>query len=135
MLTIHIDLYLAKGVCIQQYRVGYTLSLLFKYVYTLAITKINIILCYTTDIVCYDGRCKFYHNIVHYSGTPLNGLPSMADTCNIMDNSECPDCISIHFNTFKSSQQRTPRYIPYNGHLFWSRSSLRNSEQPRITDS
>ena len=37
-----------------------------------------------------------------YSGTPLNGYPSTADTCNIMDTSEC---ISIDFssliNTFK----------------------------------
>ena len=72
--------------------------------------------------------------VIQYSGTPLNGHPSTADTCDITDNSECPDCISIDFNIFKPPQQRTPRYS-YNGHLFWSRSSLRNSEQPRITDS
>ena len=45
-----------------------------------------------------------------YSITPLNGYPSTVDTCNIMDNSECPDCIPIDFNIFKPPQQRTPRY-------------------------
>ena len=34
-----------------------------------------------------------------YSGTPLNELPSKADTHDITDNSESPDCPSIHFNT------------------------------------
>ena len=34
-----------------------------------------------------------------YSGTPLNGHSSMTDTCDITDISECPDCISIDFNT------------------------------------
>ena len=34
-----------------------------------------------------------------YSGTPLNGHPSKADTHDITDNSESPDCLSIHFNT------------------------------------
>ena len=33
-----------------------------------------------------------------YGGTPLNVHPSMADTCDMMDISECPDCISIDFN-------------------------------------
>ena len=33
------------------------------------------------------------------SGTPLNRHPSTADTHDIMDNSESPDCPSIHFNT------------------------------------
>ena len=47
---------------------------------------------------------------LQYSGTPLNGHPSTADTCDIMDNSECQDHISIHFNTFELPQQRTPRY-------------------------
>ena len=46
----------------------------------------------------------------NYSGTLLNGHPSAADTCDITDNSECPDCISIDFNTFKTPQQQTPRY-------------------------
>jgi len=36
---------------------------------------------------------------VMYSGTPLYGHPSIADTHDIMDNSESPDCFSIHFNT------------------------------------
>ena len=37
--------------------------------------------------------------ITQYSGTPLNGHPSIADTHDITDNSESPDCLSIHFNT------------------------------------
>ena len=37
--------------------------------------------------------------------------PCLTDTCDIMDNSECPDYISIDFTViFKPSQQRTPRY-------------------------
>ena len=43
-----------------------------------------------------------FSNILQYSGTPLNGHPSTADTCYITDNSECPDRISIDFNTFSS---------------------------------
>ena len=44
-----------------------------------------------------------YNNI--YSGIPLNGHPSTADTCDITDNSECLDCISIDFtDTFKTPQ-------------------------------
>ena len=46
----------------------------------------------------------------YYSGIPLNGHPSTADTCDITDNSECPDCISIDFDIFKPPQQQTPRY-------------------------
>ena len=34
-----------------------------------------------------------------YSGTLLNGHLSTADTHYIVDNSESPDCSSIHFNT------------------------------------
>ena len=34
----------------------------------------------------------------------------MVDTCVITDTSECPDRISIDFNTSKPSQQPTPRY-------------------------
>ena len=45
-----------------------------------------------------------------YSGTPLNGHLSMADTCDVTDNSECLNCISIDFNVFKPPQQWTPRY-------------------------
>ena len=36
---------------------------------------------------------------MHYSGTPLNGHPWKVDTHDITDNSETPDCPSIHFNT------------------------------------
>ena len=34
-----------------------------------------------------------------YSGTLLNGHPSKADTHDIMDNSESPECPPIHFDT------------------------------------
>ena len=34
-----------------------------------------------------------------YSGTPLNGHPWIVGTHNITNNSESPDCHSIHFNT------------------------------------
>ena len=45
-----------------------------------------------------------------YSGTPLNGQPATVDTHNIMDNSESPDCRSIHFNTQSTPEQQTPHY-------------------------
>ena len=48
--------------------------------------------------------------LVNYSGTPLNGHPSTADTHNITDNSESPDCPSVHFNTSATPEQRTPHY-------------------------
>ena len=53
------------------------------------------------------GWYVFY---AEYSGTPLNGYPSTVDTCNLTDNSEYPNCISIDFSIFKSPQQRTPGY-------------------------
>ena len=34
-----------------------------------------------------------------YSGIPLNGHPSTVDTHDIVNNSESPDCPSIHINT------------------------------------
>ena len=37
--------------------------------------------------------------LIIYSGTPLNGHPLIADTHDITDNSESPDCPSIDFNT------------------------------------
>ena len=37
--------------------------------------------------------------LVVYSGTPPNRHPSKVDTHDITDNSESPDCPSIHFNT------------------------------------
>ena len=45
--------------------------------------------------------CKsmFVMQILLYSGTPLNGHPSTADTHDITDNSESPDYPSINFNT------------------------------------
>ena len=49
-----------------------------------------------------------------YSGTPLNRHPSMADSCDITDISECPDHISMDFNTFKTPQVsiRTHSLVP-----------------------
>ena len=50
--------------------------------------------------LCSPYFCTIRYVIVHkYSGTPLNGHPSTADTHDITDNSESPDCPSIHFNT------------------------------------
>ena len=51
----------------------------------------------------------------------------LTDTCDIMDNSERPDCISIDFNIFKALNSGHPAIL-CNGHLLWSRLSLRNSE-------
>ena len=43
-----------------------------------------------------------------YSGTPLNGHPSTADTHDIKDNSKSPNCLSIHFNaSFLCLQQES----------------------------
>ena len=56
-----------------------------------------------------------YNTLSNYSGTPLNGHPSTADTCVITDISEYPDRISIDFNTFKTLNSGHPA-IPYNGH-------------------
>ena len=36
---------------------------------------------------------------VLYSGAPLNEHPWKADTHDVTDNSESPNCPSIHFNT------------------------------------
>ena len=63
-----------------------------------------------TDVFNFCCVQLLLYNEHVYSGTPLNGHPSTADTCDITDNSECPDCISVEFNTFKPPQQRTPRY-------------------------
>ena len=46
-----------------------------------------------------------------YSGTPLNGQPWKADTHDITDNSESPNCPSIHFNTLATPEWQTPCYI------------------------
>ena len=45
------------------------------------------------------------------AGLPYTTVePHLADTCDITDNSECPDRISIDFNIFKPPQQQIPRY-------------------------
>ena len=49
-------------------------------------------------LLCIVG-IEYPRYIFKYSGTPLNGHPSTADTHNITDNSESPDCPSIDFNT------------------------------------
>ena len=43
-------------------------------------------------------------------GKKAEGIPSTADTHNITDNSESPDCPSVHFNTSATPEERTPRY-------------------------
>ena len=64
------------------------------------------------------GGPHLYMNfcLVQYSGIPLNGHPSTADTHNITDNSESPDCPSIHFNTLETLNSGRPA-TPYSGHL------------------
>ena len=47
---------------------------------------------------------------MHTMETPLNGHPRTADTHDIVDNSEYPDCLSIHFNTQVTLKQWTLRY-------------------------
>jgi len=46
----------------------------------------------------------FGAGIYKYSGTPLNGHPSTADTHDIRDNSESPDRFSIDFNTLETPE-------------------------------
>ena len=46
----------------------------------------------------------------YYSGSPLNRHPSTADTHNITDTCDCPDHISIDFNTLKTPEQQTTCY-------------------------
>ena len=53
----------------------------------------------------------------NYSGTPLNGHPSTADTHDITDNSKTPDCPSIHFNTQVPRNSGHPT-TPYNKQFF-----------------
>ena len=36
--------------------------------------------------------------VLNYSGTPLNGHPSTADTLDITDTCDCPDCIYCALN-------------------------------------
>ena len=62
----------------------------------------GILIMMHAKIIISHNQLYFCHST--YSGTPLNGHPSTADTCNIMDNSECPDCISIDFNILKPPQ-------------------------------
>ena len=56
--------------------------------------------CFTAKIAWFNAH-KMYgcYSFRVYSGTPPNGHPSKADTHDITDNSESPDCPSIHFNT------------------------------------
>ena len=48
-------------------------------------------------------HCMLYASVIcsiaEYTGTPLNGHPSTADTHDITDNSESPDCPSVNFST------------------------------------
>ena len=48
--------------------------------------------------------------ILVYSGTLLNEHPSIVDTHDVTDNSESPDCPSIHFNIQATPEQQTPHY-------------------------
>ena len=56
----------------------------------------------TSLLVCLVSIFYLILIIIHcrnYSGTPLNGHPSIVDTHDITDNSESPDCPPVHFNT------------------------------------
>ena len=53
----------------------------------------------STDKLTEVSTITTFSNASLYSGTPLNGHPSTADTHDIRDNSGSPDCPSIHFNT------------------------------------
>ena len=57
----------------------------------------------------YITQCRACYEEV-YSGTPLNGHPSTADTCDKTDSSKSPKRIPIDFNTLKTPELRTPRY-------------------------
>ena len=54
---------------------------------------------YGNDVVVALGNIATHSTLGSYSGTSLNGHPSIADTYNIIDNSDSPDCPSILFNT------------------------------------
>ena len=58
------------------------------------------------------------HFNFHYSGTLLNRHPSTADTHNITDNFESPDCPSIRFNTYKQLLNSRHPATPYNRQFF-----------------
>ena len=45
-----------------------------------------------------------------YNGIPLNRRPSRADTHDITDNSESPNCPYIHFNNQATPEQQTLHY-------------------------
>ena len=85
--------------------------------------------------VVYSSGCTSVHIHSDYPSAHCKSKPASANCSLFManiipveprltDNSECPDCISIDFNPTNSGHPT----IPYNGHLFWSHSSLRNSE-------
>ena len=61
--------------------------------------------------VC-DNHYLMHSYTYYYTVEPcLTDTPQRQTcTCDITDNSECPDCISIDVNIFKPLQQQTPRY-------------------------
>ena len=65
-----------------------------------------------------------------YSGNPLNGHLSTADTHDIMDNSESPDCLFIYFKQPLNSRHPT---IPYNGQLLRSQLYEKNTQRLRFS--
>ena len=50
----------------------------------------------------YYNHCG--RHLLLYSGTPFNGHPSTADTHDITDTCDCPDRVSIDFNTLKTPE-------------------------------
>ena len=106
-----------------------SLTCMYMYMYTctcictvwggvaIGIPKGNELDCTRTCDITYMYMCthirlyntwQYMHCKLHWN--PLSGHTSTTDTCDTMDNSECPDRISMEFNTFKPPQQRTPRY-------------------------
>ena len=62
-----------------------------------------------TNLVC--SISSVFGNWLQWN--PLNGHLSTTDTHNITDNSESPDCPSIHFNTYATLNSGHPA-TPYN---------------------
>ena len=83
------------------------------------------------------GTDKYYrqdegcgHEI--YSGTLLNRHPSTADTHDVMDNSESPDCPSFT-SILKQHLNSGHPATPYNRHFLRSQLYANNTQRPRFS--
>ena len=50
---------------------------------------------------CYEMLCNVRTSKKKYSGTPLKGHPSGADTCDTTGNLQSPKCLPIRCNTLQ----------------------------------